>query len=75
MGSVKHNTLENSDSIHKYYRVSKVIPGIRDLTRIKREIAGNLKGIRDLTASGLGKRESLGTDTGLGKKTIFGISL
>ena len=38
MRSVKHNTLENSDNIHKYYRVSTVIPGIRDLTRIQREI-------------------------------------
>lgn len=35
---MKHNTLETSDNIHKYYRVSKVIPGIRDLTRIQREI-------------------------------------
>ena len=35
---MKHNTLENLDNIHKYYRVSKVIPGIRDLTRIQREI-------------------------------------
>ena len=35
---MKHNTLENSDNIHKYYRVSRVIPGIQDLTRIQREI-------------------------------------
>ena len=35
---MKHNTLENLNNIHKYYRVSKVIPGIRDLTRIQREI-------------------------------------
>ena len=38
MRSVKHNTLENLNNIHKYYRVSTVIPGIRDLTRIQREI-------------------------------------
>ena len=35
---MRHNTLENSHNIHKYYRVSKIITGIRDLTRIQREI-------------------------------------
>ena len=35
---MRHNTLEISDNIHKYYRVSKIITGIRDLTRIQHEI-------------------------------------
>ena len=45
------------------------------MNNIQCGISGHVNGIRDLSATYPGSKigENLGTDTGLGKKTIFGI--